>query len=142
MTWYLLLLLTGRCFASSSSRLKGISLPKLLPAFALPFLLVGDSGVGRSATAEVVGVGAAERIGTVGAGVWCVGPSGYRWSRGDFQSKTSFSSSDEKWNSSVVPALAEVWADGVATDFSVVRYGVEVLPLQTGQGLVVVVNCV
>ncbi|KAK9034027.1 hypothetical protein V6N11_050206 [Hibiscus sabdariffa] len=89
-----------------------MSLPKLLPTFALPFLLVGESGVGRSATAEVDGVGAAERIGTVGAGIECGGPSGCRWSRGDCQSKTSFSSSDEKWTSTVAPALAEVWADG------------------------------
>ncbi|KAK8661366.1 hypothetical protein V6N13_090971 [Hibiscus sabdariffa] len=112
MTWYLLLLLAGFYSASSLSGLEGMSLPKLLPAFALPFLFVSESCVGRSATAEVIGVGALERIGTVGAGVVVVRPSGCKWSRGDCQSKTSFSSSDEKCNSSVAPALAEVWADG------------------------------
>ncbi|KAK8562126.1 hypothetical protein V6N12_049175 [Hibiscus sabdariffa] len=97
---------------SSSSGLEGMVLPKLLPAVALPFLHAGESGVGHSAMAEVAGVGAAERIGTVSAGLEGVGPIGCRWSRRDCQSNTSFLSSDEKCTSSVVPALAEVVADG------------------------------
>ncbi|KAK8644668.1 hypothetical protein V6N13_123969 [Hibiscus sabdariffa] len=113
MTWYFLLLFGGRCSASSSG-LEGISLSKILPAFALPFLRVGEPGVERSATAEVVGVGAAESIGTAGAGVPVIGSSACRQSRGDCQSKTSFSSSDEKWTSSVAPSLADVVADGWA----------------------------
>ncbi|KAK8992080.1 hypothetical protein V6N11_044972 [Hibiscus sabdariffa] len=57
-----------------TGRLDGSSLPIVLPAVALPFLLAGESGVGRSATAEVVGVGAAESIGAAGAGVVVTGP--------------------------------------------------------------------
>ncbi|KAL4366244.1 hypothetical protein GQ457_05G022760 [Hibiscus cannabinus] len=64
--------------------------------------------------AEVVGVGAAERIGTVGASVVVIGSSGCRLSRGDCQSNTSFPLSDEKWTSSVAPTLADAVADGWA----------------------------
>ncbi|KAK8694352.1 hypothetical protein V6N13_071906 [Hibiscus sabdariffa] len=104
--------LAGLCSGSSSYGLEGMFLPKLLPALALPFLCAGKSGIGRSAMAEVAGVGAAERIGTASAGLEGVGPFGCRWSRGDCQSNTSFSSSDEKCTSSVVLALAEVLVDG------------------------------
>ncbi|KAK9010443.1 hypothetical protein V6N11_036952 [Hibiscus sabdariffa] len=112
MTWYRLCLLADLCSGSSSSGLEGIFLPKLLPAVALPFLHVGESGVERSAMAEVTGVGTAERIGTAMTGLEGVWPIGCRWSRGDCQSNTSFSSSDEKCTSSAAPALAEVLADG------------------------------
>ncbi|KAK8676356.1 hypothetical protein V6N13_034406 [Hibiscus sabdariffa] len=112
MTWYRLCLLAGLCSGSSSSGLEGMFLPKLMASLALPFLHAGESGVRRSAIAEVVGVGAAERIGTAMEGLEGVGPIVCRWSRGDCQSNTSFSSSDEKCTSSVAPALAEVLADG------------------------------
>ncbi|KAK8582296.1 hypothetical protein V6N13_032052 [Hibiscus sabdariffa] len=96
MIWYLRLRLAGRCSASSSSGLDGLPWSKLCLAVALPRFLVGESGVGLAITAAVVGVGAAERIGAAGAGVDVDGPSANRWSLGDCQSNTSFSSSDEK----------------------------------------------
>ncbi|KAK8494595.1 hypothetical protein V6N12_003482 [Hibiscus sabdariffa] len=64
---------------------------------------------------EVAGVGAGDKIGTsAGAtGLGGVGSMGCWWSLGDCQSKISFSSSDEKWTSSVLPALVEGLADGM-----------------------------
>ncbi|KAK8694443.1 hypothetical protein V6N13_071995 [Hibiscus sabdariffa] len=113
--WYLLCLLASRCNCSSSSGLDGACLEMVLPTDALPFLRVGESGVVRSAKAELAGVGASERIGTStgAASLDGVGPMGWRWSLGDCQSKTSFSSSDEKWTSSVLPAFAEGLAEGM-----------------------------
>ncbi|KAL4290730.1 hypothetical protein GQ457_14G015460 [Hibiscus cannabinus] len=95
MTWYLLLLV-GRCSTSSSSGLAEVLLPSVRPAVALPLFLAGESRVGLSTAAAVVGVGVADRIGAAGAGVEVAGPSVSRWSLGDCQSKMSFSSSDEK----------------------------------------------
>ncbi|KAK8499755.1 hypothetical protein V6N12_076231 [Hibiscus sabdariffa] len=115
MIWYLLYLLAGRCSWSSSSGLDGACLETVLPAGALPFLRAGESGVGRSAMAELAGVGAGDRIGTSAgtAGLDGVGPMGWRWSLGECQSKMSFSSLDEKWTSSVLPTLLEGLADGM-----------------------------
>ncbi|KAK8684168.1 hypothetical protein V6N13_040199 [Hibiscus sabdariffa] len=55
MMWYRFCLLAGLCSGSSSSGLEGMVLSKLLPVVALPFLCAGESGVGRSAMAEVLG---------------------------------------------------------------------------------------
>ncbi|KAK8515906.1 hypothetical protein V6N12_016212 [Hibiscus sabdariffa] len=109
--WYLLCLLAGRCSCSSSSGLDGACLEMVLPAGALLFLRAGEFGVGRSVIAELAG----DRIGMSAgaAGLDGVGPMGWRWSLGDCQSKMSFSSSDEKWTSSVLPAFAEGLVDGM-----------------------------
>ncbi|KAK8578444.1 hypothetical protein V6N13_116288 [Hibiscus sabdariffa] len=69
MMWYHLCLLAGRCIWSSSSGLEGACLAMVLPAGALPFLRAGESGVGRSAMAELAGFEAGERMGTATAGV-------------------------------------------------------------------------
>ncbi|KAK8627926.1 hypothetical protein V6N13_063642 [Hibiscus sabdariffa] len=76
MTWYRLCLLASLYSGSSSSGLEGMSRPTLLPALALSFLCAGESGVWRSAMAQVVGVGAAERIGTAMAGLEGIEPIG------------------------------------------------------------------
>ncbi|KAK8512270.1 hypothetical protein V6N12_031993 [Hibiscus sabdariffa] len=109
--WYLLCLLAGRCICYSSSGLKGACLETVLPAGALPFLRAGESDVVRSATTDLAGVGADDKIGTSAGSLFLdclamelfgatalrgVGPMGWRWSLGDCQSKMSFSSSDEK----------------------------------------------
>ncbi|KAL4284212.1 hypothetical protein GQ457_16G018930 [Hibiscus cannabinus] len=47
MTWYRLLRLAGRWSASSSSGLEEVSLPKDLPAVALPLFRAGESGERR-----------------------------------------------------------------------------------------------
>ncbi|KAK9031639.1 hypothetical protein V6N11_055932 [Hibiscus sabdariffa] len=130
MMWYFLYLLAGRCSCSSSSGLDGAFLDMVLPAGALPFLQAGESGVGRSARAELAGVGAGDRIGTSAAGLDGVGPMGWRWSLGDCQSKISFSSSNEKWTSLVLPTFAEGLAEGMSWGWR--RSGLQLVLPQVG----------
>ncbi|KAL4311662.1 hypothetical protein GQ457_01G012210 [Hibiscus cannabinus] len=75
MTWYLLMRLAGRWSASSSFGMEDDYLPNDLPAVALPLFRAGESGVGLSTAADVVGFGAAERIGAARASVEVAGPS-------------------------------------------------------------------
>ncbi|KAK8574420.1 hypothetical protein V6N12_062114 [Hibiscus sabdariffa] len=93
--WYLLCLLTGQCICSSSSGLEAACLKTVLPAGALPFLRAGESGVVRSAMADLAGVGAGAKIGTSAGSLFLdcravelagaaalgwAGPMGWRWS--------------------------------------------------------------
>ncbi|KAK8647944.1 hypothetical protein V6N13_121668 [Hibiscus sabdariffa] len=105
---------------SSSSGLEGAVLETFRPASVLPFMWMEVSGVVHSVEAKVAGVEAGESVGTsqtavarvelFGTSARCgVGPIGLWCSLGDFQSKISFSSSDERCTSSVLPAFEDGW---------------------------------
>ncbi|KAK9029812.1 hypothetical protein V6N11_031257 [Hibiscus sabdariffa] len=115
---------------SSSSGLEGAVLDTVQPAGVLLFRLVEASGVVWLAKSMIAGVRAGDSIGTsrtAGAEllVCCavelsgisslvgVGPLGLWWSLEDCQSKMSFSSSDERCNSSVSPGGTYGLADGI-----------------------------
>ncbi|KAK8973002.1 hypothetical protein V6N11_028591 [Hibiscus sabdariffa] len=105
---------------SSSSGLEGVVLETVRPSGVLPFLWMEVSGVVRSAEAKVAGVGAGDSVGTSvavelsGTFARCgVGSIGLWCSLGDYESKISLSSSDERCTSSVLPAFADGLADAL-----------------------------